>query len=116
MTNEQILMVQKQKLAEAGVLKYTGKVFKGVNPAGEEIEIKEVEPIHTVKAWNDLGYYVKRGEHAKAKFPIWFWKKYKRTDDTDDEKAGESGDCYMRTASWFTFDQVEKSDDKKAKS
>lgn len=112
MTNEQILMVETQKLAQAGILKYTGRTFKALNIAGEEVEIKEVEPIHTLKIWNILGYRVRKGQHAKAKFPIWFWKNKKKVGEEEDSNAHEGGDCYMRTASWFTFDQVEKIEEK----
>lgn len=109
MTNAMIMMVETQKLAEAGVLKYTGKIFTGVNVLGEEVQIQEVEPIHTVKIWNRLGYKVKRGEHAKAKFAIWFYQKGKKPKDEDEEKAMQKGGkCYMKTASWFTAEQVEK--------
>jgi len=115
MTNAMIMMVQTQKLAEQGILKYTGKVLKGVNALGEEVELKEVEPIHTVKIWNDMGYFIKPGQHAIAKFPIWFYKKGKKKSDEDEETAQANGSCYMRTASWFTFDQVETEEERKAR-
>lgn len=112
MTNEQILMVETQKLAQAGILKYTGRVFKGVNLAGEEVEIKEVEPIHTFNGWRDRGYSVKKGAKSEIKFPIWHYKKNKPK-HMNEEEAVEKGYCYMRTASWFTYDQVETEEERK---
>ena len=56
MTNAQIIFIEGQKLAEAGIINYTGKVFKALNPAGEEVEVKETEPIHTYATWKELGY------------------------------------------------------------
>lgn len=108
MTNEQIIMVETSKLAEQGILKYTGRVLKGVNVLGEEVEIKEIEPIHTYKGWDKLGFKVKKGEHSKIKFPIWFWKKGRVKETEDGEQEFVKGNCYMKTAAWFTIDQVEK--------
>jgi hypothetical protein len=51
-----------------------------------------------------LGYQVKKGEHAKATFPVWKWKGQKN-EETGEE---EGGTCYQRKAFWFTFDQVER--------
>ena len=107
MTNAMILMVETQKLAEEGKLKYTGRVFKAMNTAGEEVEFKEVEPIHTFAGWKDRGYTVKKGATSEIKFPIWHYKRNKPK-DMDEEEASEKGYCYMRTASWFRMDQVEK--------
>ena len=111
MTNNMIIQIETSKLAEAGVLKYTGRILKGVNLAGEEVEIKEIEPIHTYQGWKKLGYKVKKGEKSKIKFPIWFYRKKKK--EAEDETASESGNCYMRTAAWFTRDQVEKNKNEK---
>ena len=106
MTNAMILMIETQKLAEEGKLKYTGNVFKALNTAGEEIEVKEVEPIHTFAGWKARGYKVVKGQHSDIKFPIWHYKKNKPK-DMDEEEAVEKGYCYMKTASWFKSDQVE---------
>lgn len=105
MTNEQILMVETSKLAEAGILKYTGRTFKALNMAGEEVTVKEIEPIHTVAKWNEMGYIIKKGFTSEIKFPIWHYTKAKKKDETEEE-AQANGHCYMRVASWFRFDQV----------
>lgn len=77
---------------------------------------------HTFNAWKDHGYIVKRGEKAAFAAKIW---KYKTTEHVITEKeaadlaaygeglgeAGdiiESGDYLMKTAYFFTADQVEK--------
>lgn len=77
---------------------------------------------HTFNAWKDHGYIVKRGEKAAFSAKIW---KYKTTEHVITEKeaadlatygeglgeAGdiiESGDYLMKTAYFFTADQVEK--------
>lgn len=108
MTNSMIIMIETQKLAEEGLLQYTGKIIKGVNAMGEEVEYKEIEPIHTFKGWKKLGYVVKKGEKSKIKFPIWFYKKGKKIENEDGEEVEGRGNCYMKTAAWFTFSQVQK--------
>ena len=108
MTNEMIIQIETAKLAEQGVLQYTGRVLRGLNVMGEEVEIKEIEPIHTYKGWEKLGFKVKKGEHSKIKFPIWFWKKGKKKETENGEEEYAKGNCYMKNAAWFTIDQVEK--------
>lgn len=108
MTNAMIIQIETAKLAEQGILKYTGRTLKGLNVVGEEVEIKEIEPIHTFQGWKALGYRVKKGEKSKIKFPIWFWKKGKKKETEDGDEEVSRGNCYMKTAAWFTFEQVEK--------
>jgi len=103
MTNGEIILRESLELLKQGVLKPTGRMFKQELPDGSEIEIPEPEPIHTYNGWKDLGYQVKKGEHAKAQFPIW---KYKGQKDEEGKEIG--GKCYQHKAFWFTFDQVEK--------
>ena len=104
MTNEQIILQESLTLLKQGVLKPTGRVFVQEMPDGSTLELPEPEPIHTYNGWKELGYQVKKGEHAKAQFPNWKYKGQK-----DEETGEETGDkCYQRKAFWFTFDQVEK--------
>lgn len=110
MTNAMILLIKTQELAEEGKLKYTGQVFKAVDAEGKEVEFKEVEPIHTFNGWKKRGYCVKKGQKSDIKFQIWHWSK-KKPKDMNEEEAVERGYCYMRTASWFRFDQVERIED-----
>lgn len=103
-TNVQIIMNQSIELMKQGILKPTGRVLVVEAADGSKIELPEPEPIHTYNGWKELGYQVKKGEHAKAQFPIWKWKGQKN-EETGEE---EGGSCYQRKAFWFTFDQVEK--------
>lgn len=102
-TNGEIIMRESLELMKQGVLKSTGRMLVQELPDGQKIEIPEPEAIHTYNGWKELGFQVKKGEHAKAQFPIWKWKGQK------DEETGEEtgGTCYQRKAFWFTFDQVE---------
>ena len=108
MTNAMIVLLEQVKLAEEGVLKYTGRTIKGINPmTGEPAEIPEIQPIHTYQTWKALGYQVKKGEKAVAKFAVWKYTTGKKKQETEEE-AQERGHCFMKTAAWFTDEQVEK--------
>ena len=63
--------------------------------------------IHTYQHWQSLGYQVKKGEKAIAKFPIWKYTKGKKKDMTEDE-ARAAGYCFMKNSAWFSDKQVEK--------
>lgn len=102
-SNAEIILRESMNLVNAGVLKTTGRVFIQELPDGSKVELPEPEPIHTYNGWRDLGYQVKKGEKAKASFPIWKWAGKK-----DEETGQESGRCWQRKAFWFTADQVEK--------
>lgn len=106
MTNAMIIMLEQEKLAAEGILTYTGKMLRGINPAGEEVEFPEVEPIHTYLKWKELGYQVKKGETAFIKFPIWKYTKKKKTET--EEEAQERGYCFMKVSAFFTRKQVER--------
>ena len=131
MTNAQIIFMQSQELAEEGKIKYTGKIFKAVNEAGEEIEIKETEEIHTYKEWQNLGQQVQKGQKAVAKFTIWMYtsksKKLTKEDadsineimiNSDGSKAQEGdevqtkGHYYMKEAAFFSASQVAPAENK----
>lgn len=103
-TNKEIILKESLELLKQGVLKPTGRVFVQELPDGTKIELPEPEPIHTYNGWKELGFQVKKGEHAKAQFTI--WKYYgKKNEETGEE---ENGACHPKKAFWFTFDQVEK--------
>ena len=103
-TNVQIIQQASLELMKQGILKTTGRFFEQQLEDGTTIQIPEPEPIHTYNGWKELGFQVKKGEHAKATFPIWKYSGKK------DEETGEQedGHCFMKKAFWFTFDQVEK--------
>lgn len=106
MTNKQIVAIESQRLAEEGILKYTGKTYKAINAAGEEITVKEVQPIHTYAGWQEIGYQVKKGQKSKVKFPIWKYTSGKKKGMTEEE-AQEKGYCFLKLSAWFTDEQVE---------
>lgn len=103
-TNTEIILRNSLELMKAGVLKPSGRMFIRELEDGTKIEIPEPEAIHTYNGWKDRGYQVRKGEHAKASFPIW---KYA---GTKDEETGEEKDgrCFLKKSFWFTADQVEK--------
>lgn len=107
MTNAMIIMAEQVRLQEEGVLQFTGRILKGINVAGEEVEYPEIQPIHTYAMWKALGYQVKKGAKAVAKFPIWKYTNGKKK-DMDEEEAQAKGYCFMKMSAWFTEDQVEK--------
>ncbi len=111
MTNAEIILDQRLNLMKEGILKGTGrfftyKVINGETGVEEERTLEEPEAIHTFSAWKELGYCVKKGEHAKASFTIWKYVDSKKSDDETDEEKG--GRCFMKKAHFFTADQVEK--------
>lgn len=106
MTNAMIIMGEQVKLADEGILKYTGRILKGVTPAGEEVEYPEIQQIHTYNGWKARGYQVKKGQKAITKFPIWKYTKGKKK-DMDEEEAQAKGYCFMKISAWFTEEQVE---------
>lgn len=111
MTNSEIILRESLELMKTGILKPTGRVFVQELPDGQKVELPEPEPIHTYNGWKDLGYQVKKGEHAKATFHIWKYSGKKGEEAKSEEANGEEesgGKCWMRKAFWFTFDQVEK--------
>ena len=107
MTNAMIIENAKQELAEAGTLKYTGRVLTGKDPAGNVVTWKEVEAIHTFAAWKAAGYSVKKGEHAKAKITIWKHGKARIVTDADGNEIEKPARMFMKLAHFFTADQVE---------
>lgn len=110
MTNAEIILGEQIRLADEGIIKILGwDTF--TTDEGEEVEIPKFQPIHTYQAWKKLGYQVKKGEKAVAKFPVWKYltKKKKAEDDEADEdktKVG-NGRCYMKVSAFFTDEQVE---------
>ena len=102
MTNKEIIFKEEQRLAEQGKIKYTGGsvILQGMD--GEPIEFKETEQIHTFAVWKELGYVVKKGQKAIAKFPIWKYVscKNEETKETDNK-------MFLKVAAFFSSSQVE---------
>jgi antirestriction protein ArdC len=62
-------------------------------------------PLHTFKKWNDLGYKVKKGEHARVVTYLW---KPNVVKEDGEEKETTDLKMYMRKSHLFTIEQVEK--------
>ena len=74
-------------------------------PDGETQMIPEAEEIHTFQHWKELGFQVRKGEHAVAAFSI--WKYTSKAKDKSEEEAQEAGFCFMKKAFWFSASQVD---------
>lgn len=100
MTNVQIIAIEQVQLLSEGILHL--------------MDDGEIQPIHTYATWKSMGYQVKKGEKAVAKFPVWKWlTKKKQEVDLADDADGETlsvfkGKCYMKVAAFFTDEQVER--------
>lgn len=113
MTNEEIVMRESIELMKQGVIACAGQIDV-VDGDGNKSKMDMPESIHTYQEWKELGYQVKKGEHAIAKFAVWKPTKQKKA-KTDDEKQ-EDGTIkvqakprfFMANASWFKISQVEK--------
>lgn len=73
--------------------------------------------IHTYAKWKSLGYQVKKGETAIAKFPIWKYThgKKKQAQEMTEEEAQARGYCFMKLSAFFSDAQVERITDKEDK-
>ena len=107
MTNEQIILQEKERLFNEG------KITR--NKAGE------YEQLHTFAIWKKLGYSVKKGEHAIT--TLYIWKnvlKNKKNDVKEDNKKEQKEKKqepeFIKTKAFlFKASQVEKIDTKKSK-
>ena len=110
MTNEMIILKESVKLMENGVIKGTGEFMKVEEADGTIKAVEMPEAIHTFQAWKSLGYKVKKGEKAVAKFPIW---KYTKKEKPAEELTGNPledapiTNMFMKVAAFFTVSQVE---------
>lgn len=66
------------------------------------------EEIHTFERWKALGFSVKKGEKAKAKFPIWkYGEKSVETEKNGKKEEKKRSYCFLKMSSFFTENQVE---------
>ncbi|MCI5617701.1 MAG: ArdC family protein [Ruminococcus sp.] len=70
-------------------------------------EVEVPEEIHTYAMWKSLGYQVKKGEKAIAKFSIWKYVS-KKSKEKEDEEEAENSRMFLKASSFFKFSQVEK--------
>lgn len=99
MTNEQIIYNAQKALAEAGEIGF-----------GPQYGIEQLEPIHTFQTWKDLGFSVKRGQHAVCKLSIWKYPSYRRTEEDGTVTITEpiDGHCFLKQSFFFALHQVER--------
>lgn len=117
MTNAQIIFNESMELMKAGIIGTTGRTFVFEDADGNKKEIQEPEPLHTFARWKELGYIVKKGQHAKATIYIWKTGKGKKEEDpnANGESSPEKMKMFMKKAFFFTFDQVEKIKEREVK-
>ncbi len=109
MTNEEIIYEQRLRLMEEGVIGTTGRFFIGKDEGGNEVRMNEPEEIHTFQHWKELGYSVKKGEHAVAKFRIWkCTTKAKEKEQKESQKEEQNEVMFQKVAAFFTIAQTEK--------
>ena len=101
MTNAQIITQARFDLMEQGIIGTTGRELVMKLEDGTEKIVKEPEEIHTFQAWKELGYKVKKGEHAIARFTIW---KHTSKENEDGKKEEH---MFMKNACFFKASQVE---------
>ena len=110
MTNEQIILMERIRLMDEGILKGTGKIFVAEDAEGNKKTLELPEEIHTFNGWKQRGFQVKKGEKSQIKFPIW---KYTERKVKEEEKTGNPledapiANMFMKLSAFFTIDQVE---------
>jgi antirestriction protein ArdC len=71
-----------------------------------EGKIGKGEEIHTYAHWKELGYQVKKGEKAVAKFQVWKPSKRKPVEG-EPERAEARPRMFRKMASFFSTAQVD---------
>jgi DNA mismatch repair ATPase MutS len=106
MKNEIIILDAKQKLAEQGLIKYTGRTLMIELMDGSEYTFKETEQIHTFMEWKRLGYKVKKGSKAITKLQIWV------PTVKENEDGIKTTKFWLKNSAFFSESQVEKIEEK----
>lgn len=67
------------------------------------------EDAHTYAHWHELGYQVRKGEHATFKAAIWKYARGKgaEADANEDGEKAAPGRMFLKTAHFFTRSQVD---------
>ena len=88
--------------------------FLKVDPRTEEGQEKVFQWLFknvllTFPQWKEIGYYVKKGEHAFAKINTWHPRKTnKKVKDEEADGDEFTGDFFMKVDFYFTASQVAK--------
>ena len=113
MTNNQIILWESVKLMDQGIIGTTGRKIIVTTPLGIPMETTEPETIHTFAAWKELGYNVKKGQHAIAKIQIWKGAEKALKDEDGNELDEKELRMFRKLAYFFSASQVEKTAEKK---
>lgn len=112
MTNETIIFNNSIQLMKEGVLDGIGEFMTIKYDNGHTEEVEVPEPIHTYQAWKTMGYQVRKGEKAIAKFAIWKYSEKKAKEDNAEigVKKGDiiKSNMFMKMAAFFKSSQVER--------
>ena len=112
MTNAQIIMNQSIQLMKDGIIGTTGRILEYLDAEGNKQTMQEPEPIHTYRAWKEMGYQVRKGEKAVAQFTIWKHTGGKTEEmpmqDGTTAEAHDRGRMFMKKSSFFKASQVDK--------
>lgn len=106
MTNATIIMNESIRLMNEGKIKGSGQFVEIEEADGTKKTMELPEPIHTFAGWKSLGFTVKKGEKSAIKFPI--WKHTGKQTANENGEPEEETHMFMKTAAWFTSDQVER--------
>lgn len=109
MTNAEIITDARLQLMKQGLIGTTGRIFTVVTVDKDGVEetrdLPEPEEIHTFQRWKELGYSVKKGEHAVAHIGIWKYAKGVKEDENGEEIDNSK---MLRTiACFFSASQVQ---------
>lgn len=104
MTNEMIILNERIRLLEEGVIKATGRMASYEDAEGVIHEYIEPEEIHTFNGWKSHGRVPMKGTEAVAKFPIWRFEP-KHYDSSGEEQPEK---MFLSTAAFFTKSQTEQ--------
>lgn len=72
----------------------------------KQLGMGEFELLHTFQKWKELGFKVKKGEHAIACTKLWKPKQKKYKDDDGEEKV--ENNFFLTKAYLFKLNQVER--------
>ena len=107
-----IILNERIRLLEEGIIKNTGRMLEFEDEAGETHEYEEPEEIHSFAYWKEHeNRVVKKGSKAIAAFPIWVMQKKKKSEKEDTEvrtaEEDEKNKMYLKQTFFFTYEQTE---------
>lgn len=116
MTNNEIIFWASYELMKQGKIKGTGRMIEMETEKGR-VKVEEPEALHTFAAWKQMGYVVKKGEHATTQITIWKHTSKQLPTDTGNPETdkmnkaindqGGQESMFRKVSSFFTFAQVQ---------